>query len=306
MRIKVWLVMTLFLCSSLSYVSAGDPEKLEDVGAVFGGAHVNANESGNFSMAFSEMPAIVEDYTATWCENCVDVEHALNDVEETNNMQQYHFHRFIGESEDPLGSEEGDERWEDRYQMRLPPTVVFNGTIKQSGSVPASESLQTDYNENLANSLQIGVESSSLTYSIQANNTNPVVTWNLVIDSSTLPDNSSVKSMIWVVEKLAHFPEGSNGEEYYHDSVRMVVDLGSALSGTKEITLPDAFDGDDLEIHLIHEVVLPEPETPSIPGDGQDDVVDDDEDESSLSSIGVLPALAAIGLSALTKKKKHQ
>ena len=306
MRIKVWLVMTLFLCSSLSYVSAGNPEKLEDVGAVFGGAHVNANESGNFSMAFSEMPAIVEDYTATWCENCVDVEHALNDVEETNNMQQYHFHRFIGESEDPLGSEEGDERWEDRYQMRLPPTVVFNGTIKQSGSVPASESLQTDYNENLANSLQIGVESSSLTYSIQANNTNPVVTWNLVIDSSTLPDNSSVKSMIWVVEKLAHFPEGSNGEEYYHDSVRMVVDLGSALSGTKEITLPDAFDGDDLEIHLIHEVVLPEPETPSIPGDGQDDVVDDDEDESSLSSIGMLPALAAIGLSALTKKKKHQ
>ena len=306
MRIKVWLVMTLFLCSSLSYVSAGDPEKLEDVGAVFGGAHVNANESGNFSMAFSEMPAIVEDYTATWCENCVDVEHALNDVEETNNMQQYHFHRFIGESEDPLGSEEGDERWEDRYQMRLPPTVVFNGTIKQSGSVPASESLQTDYNENLANSLQIGVESSSLTYSIQANNTNPVVTWNLVIDSSTLPDNSSVKSMIWVVEKLAHFPEGSNGEEYYHDSVRMVVDLGSALSGTKEITLPDAFDGDDLEIHLIHEVVLPEPEAPAIPDDGQDDVVDDDEDESSLSSIGMLPALAAIGLSALTKKKKHQ
>ena len=306
MRIKVWLVMTLFLCSSLSYVSAGDPEKLEDVGAVFGGAHVNANESGNFSMAFSEMPAIVEDYTATWCDNCVDVEHALNDVEETNNMQQYHFHRFIGESEDPLGSEEGDERWEDRYQMRLPPTVVFNGTIKQSGSVPASESLQTDYNENLANSLQIGVESSSLTYSIQANNTNPVVTWNLVIDSSTLPDNSSVKSMIWVVEKLAHFPEGSNGEEYYHDSVRMVVDLGSALSGTKEITLPDAFDGDDLEIHLIHEVVLPEPEVPAIPGDGQDDVVDDDEDESSLSSIGMLPALAAIGLSAFTKKKKHQ
>ena len=306
MRIKVWLVMTLFLCSSLSYVSAGDPEKLEDVGAVFGGAHVNANESGNFSMAFSEMPAIVEDYTATWCENCVDVEHALNDVEETNNMQQYHFHRFIGESEDPLGSEEGDERWEDRYQMRLPPTVVFNGTIKQSGSVPASESLQTDYNENLANSLQIGVESSSLTYSIQANNTNPVVTWNLVIDSSTLPDNSSVRSMIWVVEKLAHFPEGSNGEEYYHDSVRMVVDLGSALSGTKEITLPDAFDGDDLEIHLIHEVVLPEPEAPAIPDDGQDDVVDDDEDENSLSSIGMLPALAAIGLSALTKKKKHQ
>ena len=306
MRNKVWLVMTLFLCSSLSYVSAGDPEKLEDVGAVFGGAHVNANESGNFSMAFSEMPAIVEDYTATWCENCVDVEHALNDVEETNNMQQYHFHRFIGESEDPLGSEEGDERWEDRYQMRLPPTVVFNGTIKQSGSVPASESLQTDYNENLANSLQIGVESSSLTYSIQANNTNPVVTWNLVIDSSTLPDNSSVKSMIWVVEKLAHFPEGSNGEEYYHDSVRMVVDLGSALSGTKEITLPDAFDGDDLEIHLIHEVVLPEPEAPPIPGDDQNDVVDDDEDESSLSSIGMLPALAAIGLSALTKKKKHQ
>ena len=306
MRIKVWLVMSLFLCSGLSYVSAGDPEKLDDVGAIFGGAYVNASESGNFSLAFSEMPAIVEDYTATWCENCVDVEHALNDVEETNNMQQYHFHRFIGESEDPLGSEEGDKRWEERYQMRLPPTVVFNGTIKQTGSVPASESLQTDYNENLANPLQLGVERSTLTYSTQGNNTNPVVTWNLVLDSSTLPDNSSVKSMIWVVEKLAHFPDGTNGEEYYHDSVRMIVDLGSTLSGTKEITLPEAFDGDDLEIHLIHEVVLPEPEAPAIPGDGQDDVVDDDEDESSLSSIGMLPALVAIGLSALTKKKMRQ
>ena len=302
MRAKIWAVLILFIFSSIPLGSAGEPQKLDNVGAVFGGVHVNANESGNLSLTFSEMPAIVEDYTATWCTNCIDVEQALNDVEETNDLQQYHFHRFIGESEDPLGSEEGDLRWEERYQFRQPPTVVFNGTIKQVGSVPASESLQTDYNENLDNPLQIGVESSSLIYSVGGVDTNPVISWNLVIDSDTLPDNGTVKSMIWVVENLAYFPDGTNGKEYYHKSVRMVIDLGLSLSGTAEITLPEAFDGDDLQLHLLHEVVLPAPETTTIVEDNDDDGSENEED--SMPGLGVLPILGAIGISALTKKKR--
>jgi len=66
---------------------AGSPQTLDNVGPVFGGVHLDANVSGNSSSSLSDLPAIVEDYTATWCTNCVDVEHALDDIADDNHMQ---------------------------------------------------------------------------------------------------------------------------------------------------------------------------------------------------------------------------
>ena len=162
MRTRIILVALILAMSTIPTAQSGSPEQMDEVGAVFGGVHINASSPGNLSLDFSEMPAIVEDYTATWCTNCVDVEHALDDVEETNHMQQYHFHRFIGENEDPLGSQEGDDRWIERYDQRLPPTAIFNGTLRQIGSVPDGDSLQDDYNANLQNPLHLGIGTSSL------------------------------------------------------------------------------------------------------------------------------------------------
>ena len=282
---------------------AGSPENLEDVGWVFGGVYLDANESGNSTSSLSELPAIVEDYTATWCTNCVTVEDALNDIAENNNMKTYHFHRFINENEDPLGSQEGDDRWINRYEQRLPPTVIFNGTIRQIGSIPDGDSLQDDYNKNLETSINLGIGSSSLGWAVN-NNSNPIATWNLAVDMSNFPQDSEIKSYLWDVEEVAYFPDGGNGEEYYHKSVRTIIDLGNSTTGSLEVTLPDAYDGDDLQVHLIHEVVLPEPdgETPEEPSEEDTE----DEDDSSLPSIGLAAVVAMTMFAAVTVQRKQQ
>ena len=303
MRVRATCIILILLISIIPSSNAGAPEDLEEVGFVFGGVYINANNSGNATIALSDLPAIVEDYTATWCTNCVKVEHALNDVEETNNMQQYHFHRFIGESEDPLGCQEGDDRWIARYDQRLPPTVVFNGTIRQVGSVPAGDSLQDDYNANLQNPLSLGQGTSTLGWVASTNDSSAIATWNLVMDTDTIPEGASVMSSIWVVEHIAYFPDGSNGEEYYHESVRAIIELGESMSGSMDVTLPAAYDGDDLEIHLIHEVVLPEPveEDPVTPADP---VEEEDDEDSGLPSISFIAVLSVIMVAAFTAQRK--
>ncbi|MFL2982522.1 MAG: hypothetical protein ACJZ4V_06340 [Candidatus Poseidoniaceae archaeon] len=303
MRVKVILIALILGVSMVPSSQAGSPENLEDVGWVFGGVYLDANESGNSTSSLSELPAIVEDYTATWCTNCVTVEDALNDIAENNNMKTYHFHRFINENEDPLGSQEGDDRWINRYDQRLPPTVIFNGTIRQIGSIPDGDSLQDDYNKNLEASINLGVGSSSLGWVI-SNNSNPIATWNLAVDMSNFPQDSEIKSYLWVVEEVAYFPDGGNEEEYYHKSVRTIIDLGNATTGSLEVTLPAAYDGDDLQVHLIHEVVLPEPdgETPEEPSEEDTE----DEDDSSLPSIGLAAVVAMIMFAAVTVQRKQK
>ena len=303
MRVRAMCIILILLISIIPSSNAGAPEDLDEVGFVFGGVYINPNNSESVTTPLSYLPAIVEDYTATWCTNCVKVEHALNDVEETNVMQQYHFHRFIGENEDPLGSQEGDDRWIERYDQRLPPTVVFNGTIRQVGSVPSGDSLQDDYNANLQNPLSLGQGTSTLEWIAATNDSSAIATWNLVIDTSVIPENAAIKSSLWVVEHIAYFPDGSNGEDYYHDSVRGIIELGDSMSGSMEVTLPTAYDDDDLEVHLIHEVVLPEPvdEDPVTPADS---VEEEDDEDSGLPSISFIAVLSVIMVAAFTAQRK--
>ena len=301
MRARIILMALVLSFSSIPSSQAGSPENLEDVGPVFGGLHVDANTSGNATSALADLPAIVEDYTATWCTNCISVENALKDIESQNHMQTYHFHRFINEAEDPLGSQEGDERWIERYgEPRLPPTAVFNGTIKQIGSVPDGETLHDDYNQNLANTLDLGIGSSSLTWAV-TNGSSPTVAWNLVVDMSNFPEDTEIKSSLWIVEKVAYFPDGGNEEEYYNKSVRGIIELGNATSGTMEVILPAAYDGDDLEVHLIHEVVLPQVEEP----EGEPEVSEEDE-EDSLPSVGLVAVIGITMFAAAIVQRKQQ
>ena len=302
MRVRATCLILVLLISIIPTTNAGSPEELDDVGSVFGGVYLDANVSGNATSSLSELPAIVEDYTATWCTNCIDVEHALDDISDENHMQTYHFHRFIGESEDPLGSQEGDDRWIERYEQRLPPTAVFNGTIRQIGSVPDGDSLQDDYNQNLANPLDLGIGSSTLGWAV-SNGSNPVVTWNLIVDTADFPEGSEIVSSLWIVEKLAYFPDGGNEEEYYNKSVRGIIELGNATTGTMEVTMPTAYDGDDLQVHLIHEVILPDP-VASTPNDPVDDSEDDE--DSILPSLGVVAVLAITIIAAVIVQRKQQ
>ena len=85
------IILLITLLLSTQTVSAGPAEAVES-GVVFGGQSTEANTSATSAHNLSELPAIVEVYTATWCSNCVDVEHALDDVEENASMHQYHIH----------------------------------------------------------------------------------------------------------------------------------------------------------------------------------------------------------------------
>ena len=51
-----------------------------------------------------------------------------------------------------------------------------------------------------------------------------------------------------IVEDTAFFPEGSNGEEYYHRILRDVIPLGN---NSIEYILPQAWDDDDVSILIV-------------------------------------------------------
>ena len=249
-------LVSLMLLSIIIPINA-DAAAAEElsIGAVFGGQWAEANNSSVQTSQLADLPAIVEDYTATWCTNCVDVEHALDDVEQQIPIQQYNFHRSIGETQDPFGTDVLDLRWESRYGQRIPPTVIFNGSQKQVGGVSNGETLQEDFTELAQIDLGLGQGSSSFSWTGTGQNSGNV-SWNISIDSSQFGD-SIVSVNLWVVEASAYFEDGTNGLENYPFIVREIQSLGNSTSGTEQISLPDAFDGDDLSVHLIYQVINP-------------------------------------------------
>lgn len=293
MRIQA-VLSTLMLLVLFAPVANAAPAETLEVGAVFGGQWTNANESTAQVTNWSDLPAIAEDYTATWCANCVDVEHALDDVEDEMHMQQYHFHRSIGETQDPFGSDTLDERWEARYGQRVPPTVVFNGTYKQVGSVANGDSLEADFAELSNRNLDLGEGQTSFTWT--PSETGGLVVWSYDIDTTQFGEGT-LSAYIWVVEASAYFEDGSNGLEDYPHIVREIIDLGSETSGSMEITLPEAFDEDDLSVHMMFEVTMPEPvsepETPPLEGP---------KDEGFLPSLSMLATISMLGLAGISRK----
>ncbi|RZD42413.1 MAG: hypothetical protein CXT70_02840 [Methanobacteriota archaeon] len=286
MRIVSCLVSLMLLSVIIPINADASPAEALEVGVVFGGQWAEANNSTVQASQLSELPAIIEDYTATWCTNCVTVEHALDDVAQQIPLQQYNFHRSIGETQDPFGTDILDQRWEARYGQRVPPTVIFNGSQKQVGSVSNGDSLQDDYTALAQLDLSLGQGSSSFSWTATGQGSGSV-TWNLSIDDS--PFGEGVISVnLWVVEASAHFEEGTNGLEDYPHIVREIQSLGNSTSGTAQITLPEAFDGDDLSVHLMYQVINP------IVEDNTDTLDSKTSKEKGLPAISLITTLAII------------
>jgi glutaredoxin len=235
---------------------------------LFGGQSFEVNQSGSSTVNFSEMPSIVEVYTATWCSNCVDVEHALENIENETGLQQYHTHRAINEAQDPLGTIEIDQRFHDRYGVNAPPVVVFNGSVIKTGSVTDADSLESEFTGLAQQNMEI-TGTSTFGWNSTGNSTG-TATWSIeprdlsFIDQLDGYDNqSSLFAYVWIVEQSASFAEGSNGLGDYPHVVRGIIELGEInmtsndLSGSENITLPSSYDGDDLSIHLIYQFNLP-------------------------------------------------
>ena len=293
MRIISCLVSLMLLSVIIPFNADAAPAESLAVGAVFGGQWVDANNSTVQTNLLTDLPAIVEDYTATWCTNCVDVEHALDDVASEIPIKQYNFHRSIGETQDPFGTDVLDQRWESRYGQRVPPTVIFNGSHKQVGSVSNGETLQDDYTALAQLDLSLGQGSSSFTWAATGQGSGSV-SWNLSIDDSQFGE-SVISVNLWIVEASAHFEEGTNGLEDYPHIVREIQSLGNSTSGTAQISLPDAFDGNDLSVHLIYQIVNP------IVEDGGNENEPQVIEEKDMPAISLIATLALFAVATLTK-----
>ena len=286
MRIVSCLVSLMLLSVIIPINADASPAEALSIGVVFGGQWVEANNSTVQTSQLSDLPTIVEDYTATWCTNCVDVEHALDDVAQQIPIQQYNFHRSIGETQDPYGTDILDQRWEARYGQRVPPTVIFNGSQKQVGSVSNGDSLQEDYSALAQFDLSLGQGSSTFSWTATGQSSGSV-SWNISIDSSQFGEGV-ISVNLWVVEASAHFEDGTNGLEDYPYIVREIHSLGNSTSGTAQITLPEAFDGDDLSVHLLYQVINP------IVEDNTDTLDSKTSKEKGLPAISLIATLAII------------
>ena len=268
MRKAFILIGILVLTAIGPTLSVAAPSTTTGVGMLFGGQSFEVNESGSSTVNFSEMPSIVEVYTATWCSNCVDVEHALENIENETGLQQYHTHRAINEAQDPLGTIEIDQRFHDRYGVNAPPVVVFNGSVIKTGSVTDADSLESEFTGLAQQNMEI-TGTSTFGWNSTGNSTG-TATWSIeprdlsFIDQLDGYDNqSSLFAYAWIVEQSASFAEGSNGLGDYPHVVRGIIELGEInmtsndLSGSENITLPSAYDGNDLSIHLIYQFNLP-------------------------------------------------
>ena len=293
MRITSCLVSLMLLSVIIPFNADAAPAESLVVGAVFGGQWVDANNSTVQNSQLADLPAIVEDYTATWCTNCVDVEHALDDVASQIPINQYNFHRSIGETQDPFGTDVLDHRWESRYGQRAPPTVIFNGSQKQVGSVSNGDTLQDDYAALAQLDLSLGQGSSSFTWTATGQGSGSV-SWNLSIDDSQF-GQSVISVNLWIVEASAHFEEGTNGLEDYPHIVREIQSLGNSTSGTAQISLPDAFDGNDLSVHLIYQIINPIVEDEGSENEPQ--VIE----KKGMPAISLVATLALFAVATLTK-----
>ena len=311
MRKAFFLIGILILTAIGPTLSVAAPATTTGVGILFGGQSFEANQSGSSTVNFSEMPSIVEVYTATWCSNCVDVEHALENIENETGLQQYHTHRAINEVQDPLGTIEIDQRFHDRYGVRAPPVVVFNGSVIKPGSVTDADSLESEFTSLAQQSMEI-TGTSTFTWNTTSNSTGTAA-WSIepqdlafINQLDGYDSQSSLFAYAWIVEQSAFFEEGSNGLGDYPHVVRGIIELGEInmtsndLSGSANITLPPAYDGNDLSIHLIYQFNVPaeveEPEAESPPLK--------ESPEEGLPAASLITSLCIIFAAALTRRER--
>lgn len=257
-RFLVVGVLAILIASTVPIAHAVEIKELES-GVLFGGLHGMANETIATNSTLDDLPAIAEDYTATWCGNCVEVGNALETVAENVSMEIYAVHRNIHETQDPLGNENVDQRFRDRYGFYAPqfkpPVAGINGKYALQGSNSVGDSLESDFTELATQPRNLGDGFVTMAWTPTGENSGTIA-WS--IDQST---SAEYNVSIWMVEKVAYFPDGTNNQMYYHHIVREIIDVGTVTdtglsSGTAQVTYADAYDDDDLEVHLMfHEYI---------------------------------------------------
>lgn len=299
---RVWIVCFLLVMISFtgtSGVSAKAPEDT-DAGPLFGGQWAWTNNTSSQTTTLSMLPSIAEDYTATWCTNCVKVEHVLEDLQDEGTIQKYHFHR-ANDHEDPFGSANTEQHFEERYSAGAPPIVVFNGTQKQIGSSPNGDSLVDDYRSLISQSLDLGDGNTTFSWTSQ-DGEEGIASWSVELGPNQLAaigETHDLSVNAWFVEASAEFSEGSNGEEIYPSIVSKIIKLGTDTTGTAKISVPETYDGNDMQVHLMYHLIPIEIEDGTGVGE-----VEEEDDSSALPSISIIASLSCIVIAAALVRKK--
>jgi hypothetical protein len=220
----------------------------------------NLTNNSNTMMG-DEWPSLIEVYTATWCINCVTTQNIIDSlsISEEESMMKIHYHRFFAETQDPFGSQKTDERWIDRYgptsrltttyeYENIAPSKVFDGERLHTGTTKFSESLEIDYQTSLDKGPSIDISTLSATLSWTNLSGSNDFSWN--ISTPSLSDKYTIEPMIFIIEDEAYFPEGGNGEKYYHHILRDIIFL-SSVAGNISSDFNMAYDGDDISAVLV-------------------------------------------------------
>ena len=213
------------------------------------------------TMSGDEWPSLVEVYTATWCENCVTTQGIIDslNLSEGKSMMKIHYHRFIAEVQDPFGSQITDDRWIERYgptsrltnsygYENIAPSKVFDGERIHTGTTKSSDSLDFDYQTSFDKGSSIDVSTFSATLSWTKSSEINEFSWN--ISTPSLDSKYVIEPMIFIIEDEGYFPEGGNGEKYYHHILRDIIPL-SSIDGNISVEFNNAYDGNDLSAVLV-------------------------------------------------------
>lgn len=310
MRKAFLLTLIVFLMAFVPSSTVAAPAAQTEVGVLFGGQWSLTNESGIASTNLSDLPPVVEVYTATWCGNCVDVEHALDNIENETAIQQYHIHRAINEIQDPLGSVEIDQRFIDRYGTMAPPAVIFNGTTIKAGSVPNdAASLEDEF--TVLSDVHLSLTGDSSFAWTPTTQGSGIVAWSLDIENMVAPEGSSIVAQAWIVEDTARFEDGSNGLENYPHVVRGIIEIGHvnltdesvSMTGNTTISLPAAYDGSDLSVHLLYQLNFPIEVVDDVNQGNECVGIDCEEEEQSIPAAPMVMGLSVFIAAALVRKE---
>lgn len=270
MRMRAYSIIILFAVMSLTAISSGQSNQGEmpwiDATEDSDGGSVailstSANNHSSSTSSISEAPILIEVYTATWCETCIPAEDALESETSKLDVQIIKFHRHLFEIEDPFGNNNTEGRWLSRYgpasvaadeNARTPPTVIVSGERMHIGSTPsASMTLAEEYRGslNLVTPPPIS-ENSSLEITWDGEILDWAWTWEEEKSRCrTTCDSVTTDLTLLIRETSGDFPEGANGQGVYHNILRDAIPLDA--TGSMNLELPSAWDGDDLELVFI-------------------------------------------------------
>ncbi len=264
------LVALLLTSSTQAVANSEDSSMWQDARIGVNGGTIGAlviplsNETTytEVSMNASDMYPVVEVYTATWCENCVITENALDEAIGDSDVLRIHYHRHWLESMDPFGSNATEERWVSAYGEastsiggvpRIAPTTVFDGERMHIGKIPSSSSLSNDYATSLAAGQSSGLGGSPTHLTVMAYDPAEGVmlfSWDIGLHGPVGGCCLTLTPWLLLVEDSASFPEGTNGIGDYLHVLHDAVEL-EELEGTASVHVPPAWDGDDISAVLI-------------------------------------------------------